>query len=170
MDSEKTRIWCRACGKTWILSPDGTLAAAEGETEFRHVPDWYEFQRLEVRRQIEDGSYEIRDDVDVDSLPGSQGYVHIGRGHLVHNRDGFRLEGDFTSGPLTLLKPPLSMYSCHIEYDYDARGDCLDLSTLSDTYYLYPLTLRNCVTKIALATEELYAFHRKKGPACAEGS
>jgi len=54
------------------------------------------------------------------------------------------------------------MYSCHIEYNYDARGDCIDLSTLQDTYYIYPLNLHNCVTKIALATEELYACHQQK--------
>ena len=26
------------------------------------------------------------------------------------------------------------MYSLHIEYDYFGQGDCLDLSTLNDTY------------------------------------
>ena len=43
-------------------------------------------------------------------------------------------------------------------------------STLSDTYYIFPVNLRNCVTKIALATEELHDFHRKKGSAREEGS
>ena len=163
MDSAGNRIWCGQCGKTWQLSQLGELAAVSGETEFSHPPDWYEFQRAEVRRQIETGQYEINDEVDIDSLPNARGYINLGRGRLTHNLQGFKLEADFSSGPLRLEKTPASMYSCHIEYNYDPRGDCIDLSTLSDTYYIYPLNLRNCVTKIALATEELFNYHVQTG-------
>lgn len=162
MDSAGTRIWCKHCQKSWTLSQYGELAADEGPTEYSHVPDWYEFQRQEVRRQIEAGSYGIRDAVDVDALPNARGYIHLGRGQLSHDLDGFHLEGDFPSGPLRLHKTPASMYSCHIEYDYDQRGDCAVLSTVNDTYYIYPLTLRCCVTKIALATEELHQYHQRR--------
>jgi hypothetical protein len=162
MESAGNRLWCGHCGKTWVLSPYGELAAAAGETEFRFPSDWYEFQRSEVRRQIEDDTYQFSDEVAIDSLPNARGYIKLGCGRLTHNRNGFMLEADLPSGPLALEKTPASMYSCHIEYDYDARGDCLDLSTLSDTYYLYPLHLRNWVTKIALATEELHEWHRRQ--------
>ena len=54
-------------------------------------------------------------------------------------------------------KPVASMYSCHIEYDYLGRyGDCVDLNTLEDTWYTYPEIKDFSVTKMALATEELY--------------
>ncbi|MDD2533519.1 MAG: lysophospholipid acyltransferase family protein [Eubacteriales bacterium] len=158
MDSAGNSLWCTHCGKQWTLSPYGELAAVAGETEFSHPPDWYEFQRREVRRQIELGQYEISDEVDIDILPNARGYVNLGRGKLTHNLSGFTLEANFEDGPLNLQKSPASMYSCHIEYNYDRRGDCIDLSTLSDTYYIYPLNQRNCVTKIALATEELFAY------------
>ena len=57
-----------------------------------------------------------------------------------------------------------SLYSCHIEYQYLFKhGDCIDLNTSTDTYYIYPKGKFN-VTKIALATEELYFYEeRKKG-------
>ncbi len=49
------------------------------------------------------------------------------------------------------------MYSCHIEYNYLGKhGDCIDINTLADTYYIYPEGNDFSVTKIALATEELY--------------
>ncbi len=70
---------------------------------------------------------------------------------------GFTLE---TEG-LFLHKDVSSMYSCHIEYEYKGKGDCIDLSTLDDTYYLYPKEKPFAVTKVALATEELF-FHAKK--------
>ena len=162
MDSGGNRLWCTQCGKIWVLSPLGELAAETGQTEFSHPPDWYEFQRAEVRRQIEAGEYEISDDVEIDSLPNARGYIKLGRGRLQHDLRGFTLEADFPEGPFNLQKSPGSMYSCHVEYNYDPRGDCIDLSTLNDTYYIYPLNLRNCVTKIALATEELFDFHTRQ--------
>jgi hypothetical protein len=54
------------------------------------------------------------------------------------------------------------MYSCHIEFDYFGKGDCIDLSTLDDTYYLFPQGSNFSVTKIALATEELFLATQKK--------
>ncbi|MDZ4197525.1 MAG: hypothetical protein U1C51_09815, partial [Candidatus Izemoplasmatales bacterium] len=64
--------------------------------------------------------------------------------------------GSFGSESFELRKDPLSMYSLHIEYDYLGTTDCLDLSTLDDTYYLYPLHQKNVVTKLHFAVEELY--------------
>lgn len=164
MESAGVRLWCGHCGKSWTLSPYGELSAENGETEYRFASDWYEFQRAEVRRQIEEGTYEICDEVDIDSLPNARGYIHLGHGRLTHNREGFTLEADLPDGPLRLHKTPASLYSCHIEYDYDKRGDCLDLSTLDDTYYIYPKNLKNCVTKLSLATEELYAWSQRHSP------
>ena len=56
----------------------------------------------------------------------------------------------------------LSMSSCHIEYDFKGRGDAIDLCTLSDTYFVFPLTAKNCLTKIHFATEELHDYMAEK--------
>ena len=161
MESAGVSLRCGHCKKSWTLSPLGELTADTGETEHADVPSWYEFQRREVRRHIESGTYEISDEVDIDALPNARGYINLGRGRLTHNLEGFRLESVYAGGEISLHKTPASMYSCHIEYDYDKRGDCIDLSTLEDTYYIYPLNLRSCVTKIALATEELFLYQKE---------
>ncbi len=164
MNSAGLRLWCEHCGKGWNLSDLGELSAENGKTEYPHLPDWYEFQRAEVRKQIEEGSYEFSDTVDIDSLPNARGYINLGNGSLTHNLDGFMLEADQPVATLPLHKTPGSMYSCHIEYDYDSRGDCIVLSTLDDTYYIYPKNIKNCVTKVALATEELFFWNQSQNP------
>ena len=59
-------------------------------------------------------------------------------------------------------KPVPSLYSCHIEYEYLGKyGDCVDLNTLEDTWYIYPQGEDFSVTKMALATEELYFAYRR---------
>ena len=156
MAAIKNQLSCTACGKTWIKQTDATLSAVTGETEFAHIPDWYEYERLMVRQAIEAGTYRFEDDVRVESLPNSNGYIPLGTMRLTHDLNGFRLEGTMDGKPFLLEKPPLSMYGLHIEYDYFGKGDCLDLSTLDDTYYLYPVNHRQVVTKLHFATEEIY--------------
>ena len=75
----------------------------------------------------------------------------------VNNSEGFKKYPSFSKDSSLIA----SMYSCHIEYDYFGKGDCIDLSTLEDTYYIYPQGDDFSVTKIALATEELYAVHQE---------
>ena len=149
MTSDLNKIWCKSCGKTYEMDVYGELHATEGKTEFPHIPDWYEFERNEVRKQIEKKTYYFEDKVMIDSLPNSDGYIRLGEGRLVHDLNGFHLEG---SG-VKLTKEVMSMYGLHIEYDYFGKGDCIDLSTLKDTYYIYPLNQKYVVTKLHFATE-----------------
>jgi hypothetical protein len=158
MDSDQDRIWCTSCGKTYHMDVFGELHAKEGITEFSHIPDWYEFERKNVRKEIESGTYYFEDNVIIDSLPNSDGYIRLGEGKLIHDHTGFKLVGP----ELELNKTPLSMYGLHVEYDYFGKGDCIDLSTLEDTYYLYPIHQKNVVTKLHFATEEIYKIEIEK--------
>ena len=97
----------------------------------------------------------------IESLPNAKGYIPLGKGKLIHNENGFILTGDELGKPLELVKEPLSLYSLHIEYDYMGKGDCIDLSTLDDTYYIYPINKKNVVTKLHFAVEELYKIKKE---------
>lgn len=157
MESDGSALWCAKCGKTYEMDVYGRLRGIDGDGVFTRVPDWYEWERANVRKEIEDGKYRFEDAVRVDSLPNSKGFIPLGEGTLVHGPDGFRLEGVFDGEPFTLVKEPLSTYSIHIELDYLGKGaDCISLSTLDDTYYIYPLHAKNVVTKLHFAAEELF--------------
>ena len=200
MRSGGARLWCDNCGAEWELDMYGKLSAVkQGRVNpeagkggpvlhpggFDHVPDWYEWERENVRREVENGSYRFDSEVRVRALPNAKGYIDLGTGRLVHDMDGFHVEGiccgtdeKKRSGSLAAPKgmsslvagekyrvdiSPARIYSCHIEYDYLGRfGDCIDLNTNTDTLYIYPLRDDFSVTKIALATEELYDWHRNK--------
>ena len=57
-------ITCSACGKAWELDKFGFIKALQGDTEFSHIPDWYEWEREQVKQQIEKGEYSFEDEVD----------------------------------------------------------------------------------------------------------
>lgn len=163
MSTSGAQIMCDACEKVWEMSVLGQLQAVKAakdesalHTEFPHIPDWYEFQRKQVREEVQNGSYHFSCEATVDALPNARKYIRLGTAKLTHSMEGFTLQGEFDGEEFFLEKPVASMYSCHIEYDYFGKGDCIDLSTLEDTYYIYPHGSDFSVTKIALATEELY--------------
>jgi hypothetical protein len=157
MDPDRDELWCRHCHKHWKMSELGELSAVEGKTEYSHIPDWFEFERRMVRKQIEEGKYFFKDQVMVDSLPNAKGFIRLGEATLTHSMEGFVLERTpDDDDSFRLEKKALSLYSLHIEFDYMGKGDCLDLSTLEDTFYLYPLTKKNVVIKLQFAVEEIY--------------
>ena len=173
MASEGTELFCKACGKRWQMSELGELSAEEGETEFSHIPDWYEWERANVRREVREGRYSSGPmPVTVDSLPNAKRFLRLGEGTMIHDMKGFRVWGtDGDGDPFEMLKPVPSLYSCHIEYEYLGKfGDCVDLNTLEDTWYIYPHDCDFSVTKMALATEELYYAYRESiGRPCRPG-
>ncbi len=170
MTSKKTILRCEECGKEWEMTELGELRALRGETEFSHIPDWYEWERANVRAEVERGEYRFESKVRVDSLPNSHGYINLGMGHLVHDEKGFRLTGNYKGEDYEVSIPVPQIYSCHIEYEYKGKGDCVDLNTTNDTYYIYPKECDFAVTKIALATEELYERYWAQKKAGTAGS
>lgn len=173
MTSKGEKLICKACNKSWTLSPFGRLSADEGETEFAHIPDWYEWERANVRKEVETGTYSSGElEVHVDSLPNAKKFVRLGNGKLVHDMNGFSCVGtDDEGNPFSMEINVPSLYSVHIEYEYLGKfGDCVDLNTLEDTWYIYPHGEDFSVTKMALATEELYFAYRKEiGKECLPG-
>ena len=164
MDSKGTELFCTECGKRWNLNEDGTLSALNGETEFSHIPDWFLWEREQVQGQIERGEYSFDDEVDVYSLPRTQGFTKLGKGRLTHDSDGgFVLTGHYNGSDYRIQRKPLEINSLHVEYDYFRirRADCLDISTETDSFYCYP-TQENVVTKLAFATEIIYELALKK--------
>lgn len=162
MSSGGITLRCDACGKEWEMSEFGELTAKSGETEFSHIPDWYEWERLNVRGEVERGEYSFTCKARVDSLPNAKKFIDIGEATLTHDMNGFRLTGNAMGEPYDIEWSPMTLYSCHIEYDYLGKhGDCVDLNTSTDTLYVYPQDCLFSVTKMALATEELYE-HAKR--------
>ncbi len=167
MTSKGTILRCNACGKEWNMTELGQLQAVSGETEYSHIPDWYEWERKNVRKEVVDGTYSSGQlPVRVDSLPNAKRFIPLGTGAMIHDMNGFTVRVTDKDGYVFEMKKNVpSLYSCHIEYEYLGKyGDCVDLNTLKDTWYIYP-DPDNCefsVTKMALATEELYNHYRNK--------
>ena len=160
MNSKGTEIFCEHCGKRWTLNVYGELEAKDGETEFKFASDWYKWEREQVKKEVLAGTYRFESECHVNDLPNSKGYVRMGNGKIVHDLTGFHVEGirDYDGKPFEMNIDSAGQYAVHVEYSYrfGQYKDCIDLNTLDDTWYVYPHADEFSVTKISLATEEIY--------------
>lgn len=158
MDSKYTKLWCENCGETWEMDEYGVLKNEKHPELTRMVPEWYKWERENVRQEVCSEKYSFKDEVRIEHLTSSKyGFKPIADGVMTHDENGFRVSGKTYDGKDFLLERSVkSMYSVHIEYNYKNRGDAIDLCTLKDTYFVFPKTAPNILTKLHFATEELY--------------
>ncbi len=159
MESSGTTIRCNHCGKSWQLQTDGSLQAKSGDTEFSHIPDWYAWQRQQVRRQILDGSYKLDVDVDIAMLVDFKAIYKVGQGHLTHDLTGFHLTG--CDGRLSYDQKPLNCYGLYADYLWYEIADTICIGNNESLYYCFPKE-GDVVAKTRMATEEMYKLYKSR--------
>lgn len=148
-------VTCAGCSKEWTLEENGTLSAADGNAEFTYVTDWYAWEREEVRKELEEGTYLLDTDVDIKMLVDFKSIYSVGEGRLKHNRDGFELTG--CEDKLRYIQSGKSTYSLYADYFWYEIGDMICIGTPQVQYYCFPKDQEKAiVAKARLATEELY--------------
>ena len=161
--SAGTKLWCEACGATWEMDTLSRLHGVNTDKGFSHIPDWYNWEREEVRKEVVAGTYHFEDDVRVEDYYSTKvGFLDVGNAHVVHDENGFTFKGEVKGKPFELNKPVSSMYSVHIEYDFLKRGDCFDIATEETSYFMFLKNAENYLTKLHFATEELYDYYVRK--------
>ncbi len=158
MKSAGSTLTCEYCNKQWEMTELGELRSLNGETEFSHVPDWYQWQRENVRNELLSGNYQYSDEVEVYGYPGVHEYIKLGKATVTHDvENGFILTGNYNGQDYMIQKSVLSLYSLHVEYEFShLKGvDCFELPTKHDSIYCVP-TEKYLITKLSLATEEAH--------------
>ena len=159
MRGEGTTLKCSYCGKTWELTPLGELKALEGDTEFSHIPDWYAWEREQVRQEIEKDTYKLDVDVDIAMLVDFKAIYQVGSGHLTHDRKGFVLTG--CDGRLEYSQKPLSCYGLYADYYWYEIADTICIGDNEHLYYCFPKG-NVPVAKARLAVEEMYKLFKSR--------
>jgi len=155
MESKGCKLWCNHCGKEWEMSELGELRAVVGDTEFSHIPDWYNWEHENVRKEVLAGNYSFEDDVDIYTLPNMKGFIHIGKGKFRHSREeGVVVEGHYNGEDFKIVRPSAGLYSIHTEYNYPhiIKEPCIHVSTKDDTFICYT-TKKDVVTKVYFAVD-----------------
>lgn len=159
MEGKGIHLICHACKKQWTMDEYGQLSADEGDTEHPHIPDWYQWQRECVRKELEDGEYLLDTDVDIAVQVNLKGVCMIGAGHLTHDLNGFHLTG--ADGKLDYTQSPVFSHTLYSDYYWYEIGDVIGIGDNEFSYFCFPKT-NVSVTKARLATEELYKMKKQR--------
>lgn len=154
MKGKGTRITCEACGVTYELTEYGYLKAVNAETKFDHIPDWFRWERECVRREIEEGTYQLEADVDIYMIVDTKCMYKVGTGHLSHTAEGFHLSG--CEGQLEYTQKPSASYTINADFYWYEIGDMVCIGDEKVQYYCFPKIQGDWVAKTRLAAEELY--------------
>ena len=157
MAGKGTEITCHACGKVWYLNEDSRLEGRDGVTEFPHIPDWYAWEREEVRKEIDRGEYRLDTPVQIGLMVDYKGLYMVGDGWLTHSKEGFRLTG--CKGKLTYEQKPRAAHTLNADFYWYCIGDVIGIGNRDCLYYCFPKADDGKIPPVAkarLATEEIY--------------
>ena len=155
-------ITCHECGKAYELTEFGWLQAVDGEGVFTHIPDWYDWQRQQIRKELAEGTYRLDVPVKIGIMVNRKAIYMVGEGRLEHDASGFRLTG--CNGKLAYTQEPLSSYSLYADYYWYEIGDVICIGNNDVLYYCFPQE-GDVVSKTRIATEELYRLKKQRRPA-----
>ena len=155
-------LTCTHCGAAYRLTELGEMEAVSGQTPFRSIPQWYRWQRENVRKELEEGSYRMELPVDVYMMVNTDCVYQVGTGTLTHTDKGFHLVG--CDGKLDYSQEAAASYSLYSDFYWYEIGDVICIGDAKTQYYCFPQTKDDVVAKARLAAEELYKLLPAKKP------
>ena len=159
-EGKGTTLTCHSCGKVYTLTEYGELEALDGNAAFTHIPDWYDWQRQMVRKELEDGTYRLETQVRIGMMVDYKAIYMVSKGKLIHDTEGFRLTG--CDGQLSYSQGPLACYGLYADYYWYEIGDVICIGNQDALYYCFPEDCGDVVAKTRLAVEELYKLKKRR--------
>ena len=160
MEGAGTTITCHSCKKSWELTNLGYIKALSGETEFDHLPDWYEWQRDCVRNEILAGEFGFEERVNIYAIVNTKALYILGEGKVSYDINGIRIVG--YDGKLDFYKSSKSMYAIGADLHWPNVGDGICFGDNNVTYFASPIDNGHLVVKSRLASEEIYKILKEK--------
>lgn len=156
MTGRGTTLVCGNCATQWTLREDGQLEQNDTK-QLSSVPDWFAWEREQVRRDITAGTYSVDTPVEIYMMVNTKAIYHVGQGRLTHSTNGFILDG--CDGKLHYEQSPKASYSLYSDYYWYEIGDMICIGDMKTLYYCFPKKEGDIVAKARIATEELYKIN-----------
>ena len=157
MNSKGNKIWCESCGNGAELDDTYEMYPFNKDCVIPSTQTrWYNMQRANVKEEIKDENFELREHIKLGMLPKYDLLKNkatseiVGEGELILNRNGLTYVGT-RKGEQVTLNLPLK--------DLPTYGMCTDVTRFytffdGEFHEFYPE--HNTVIKWFLATEELH--------------
>ena len=150
-----TKLTCNHCQAVFEMDEYGRMT----NTEFAHIPDWYDWERNCVKNDLIQGTYALDTEVEIGLMLDYKALYMVGSGRLVHNENGFTLTG--CDGKLNYTQLPQASFSLNADFYWYQIDDIICIGDKNCLYYCF-LKNNNVAAKTRLAAEELYKLKQKE--------
>jgi hypothetical protein len=152
-----SHIKCCECGAEWELTETGFLQGLGHKTRFKSVTEWVMFERNEVRREIDSGTYCYKENCHGYSVPNAKTKIDLGYVHFRHDKNGFVITGNYNEQEFRFAFQPNHSHTIQTELNCPGfeKKDVIALSVLDDSIFLEPTKI-GAAYKLNLASEELF--------------
>ena len=159
---EGNKIKCTSCNATYEMKRNGELVNLSGKTLYNSVSSWVNYEREEVKKEINNGTYDVKFPVDVLVTFDSYKIFKLknSNAYLEHNINGITLTDD--ANDLSFHLFPIELYNMYTEFDWFEVGDMV---SIGNSEVLYDCILKNydvSVLKLRMACQELYKIAIEK--------
>lgn len=154
MKARGVTLKCSNCNKEWKMEENGELRAIDGKDFFTHIPYWFNWERAETEKEIDEGKYSLSIPVRIALQVDFSAIYFVGNGRLTHTQDGFHLLSD--DGEIDFYSHPLTTYSLASDIYWYELGDMISIGDDKRIFYLFPPEEYNVVSKARFATEKIY--------------
>lgn len=159
MITKDDTITCPECNVSYSLTENGYLECLNATGKFNHIPNWYKWQREEVRNEIVNGTYKLDEDVKIYLMKDTFTIYEIGDGHLKHDLNGFHLVSD--DGSINYKQSANNSYTINSDFFWYQIADTVCIGDYNEQFYCFLKSNKDLVAKTRLATEEMYKMLRK---------
>lgn len=155
-------ITCLECGKRYRLTELGMLECEDKECdcEIPHIPDWYRWEREQVRRELIEDKYALDIPVDIIVSTDTKHMWRVGEGRLTHDKGGLHLVSE--EAGIDYTHKPLASYTINSDFNFYEIGDVISFGDNKCLYYCFPKVDGVSVAKVRLAAEELYKIEKAR--------
>ncbi|MDY2724635.1 MAG: hypothetical protein SOV25_03500, partial [Candidatus Onthovivens sp.] len=144
------------------MKRNGELVNLSGKTLYNSVSSWVNYEREEVKKEINNGTYDVKFPVDVLVTFDSYKIFKLknSNAYLEHNINGITLTDEANDFSFHLF--PIELYNMYTEFDWFEVGDMV---SIGNSEVLYDCILKNydvSVLKLRMACQELYKIAIEK--------
>ena len=113
-------VECKECGAKWDMDEYSRLSLTNEDkswdSNLAHVPNWYRWEREEVNKEVENGTYLFEDKVRVERLVNAKkGFVKLGECTMRQDNTGIRIFGKLDDGSdFEVFKPANTTVHAHL--------------------------------------------------------
>jgi hypothetical protein len=154
---------CSKCQAKWELTEDGFLKGIGHDSKFDKPDEWIFWQKAEVKKEVESGTYNYEETVRGMSLPNRHKHAEVGTVSVKHDTTGMSIKGHYNGEDFRFHFTSLATHTLQIALkspDFKGQPSYIGFSVDDDSIFFVPSKI-GMAYKLFLAWQDFHKMHKQ---------